>query len=47
MEPAKTPPYSTDHSGEMKKNMGPKIAPKIIDRFICKPFIAPTIIQVK
>ena len=33
--------------GETKKNNGPRIAPKIIERFICKLFIAPTIMQVK
>jgi len=47
MVPAETPPYNIDHSGDMKKNAGPKIEPKMIDKLICKLFIAPTIMQVK
>ena len=47
MVPAEAPPNSIDHSGVMKKNAGPKIAPKMIDKLICKLFIAPTIMHVK
>ena len=39
MVPANTPPYKIDHSGDMKKNAGPKIAPKMIDKLICKLFL--------
>ena len=47
MVPARTPPYNIDHSGEIKKNAGPKIAPKMIHKLICKLFIAPTNMHVK
>ena len=47
MVPAKNPPNKIDHSGDIKKNNGPKIAPKIIDKEISIVFIAPNIMHEK